>query len=572
MLRDTNCGELRRKDLGKTVTIGGWIKKVRDHGEIVFVDLWDRYGKTQIVITNERRDLLKRAKTLGLEWVIIVNGVVRERPKDMVNKEIDTGEIEVLAQDIKIFNKSKVPPFVVEEELKAGEELRYRYRYLDLRREKMLKKFLLRHQVFNIIRNYLGERNFLEVETPILAKSTPEGARDFLVPSRLHRGKFYALAQSPQLYKQILMVSGFDKYYQFAKCLRDEDLRGDRQFEHTQLDIEMSFTDESTMFDLMEGLMSGVFKNVLKLAIRLPFPRMTYEEAMERFGSDKPDLRNPLEIKDYTKVAKSGKFKIMIENPETRGIKVKGFFSRKQIDELEAIAKKGGAGGLLYLINDGRYKGPFIKHFDDLSPFKVQNGETLFLISGGKKIVLESLGVLRKKLGYLLNVVEGGFKFLWVTDFPLFLYNEDEKHIEPCHHIFTQPKEEDMEYLDKDPLKVIGRQYDLVLNGVELASGSIRNHNPELQKKLFKVLGMSNEEIENKFGFLLEALSYGAPPHGGIAMGMDRLCMIMAGSKTIRDVIAFPKTYLGMGLMEGSPSEVGENELKELHIKVVKDE
>jgi len=571
MLRDTNCGELRRRDLGKTVTIGGWVKKVRDHGEIVFVDLWDRYGKTQIVITNERRDLLQIAKTLGLEWVIIVNGVVRERPEDMINKEIDTGEIEVLAQGIKILNKSKIPPFVVEEELKAGEELRYRYRYLDLRREKMHKKFQLRHQVFNIIRNYLGERNFLEVETPILAKSTPEGARDFLVPSRLHRGKFYALAQSPQLYKQILMVSGFDKYYQFAKCLRDEDLRGDRQFEHTQLDIEVSFTDESSVFDLMEGLMLGVFNDVLKLAIRLPFPRMTYKEAMERFGSDKPDLRNPLEIKDYTKVAKSGKFKIMIENSETRGIKVKGFFSRKQIDELETIVKKAGAGGLLYLINDGKYRGPFVKHFDDLSPFKVQNGETLFLISGERKIVLGSIGVLRKRLGDLLDVMEAGFKFLWVTDFPLFLYNEDEKHIEPCHHIFTQPKAKDMEYLDKDPLKVIGRQYDLVLNGIELASGSIRNHNSELQKKLFKVLGMSDEEIENRFGFLLEALSYGAPPHGGIAMGMDRLCMIMAGSKTIRDVIAFPKTYLGMGLMEGSPSKVGENELKELHIKVVKD-
>lgn len=562
MIRDVNCGELRIRDSGRKVKIAGWVKKIRDHGEIVFIDLWDRYGKTQIVV-RDNEEILRTVKKIGLEWVVLFAGVVSERPDEMKNKDYPTGEIEVVAEEIFVLNQSNVPPFVVEEEIKAQEDLRLKYRYLDLRRKGMIKNFELRHRFIQIVRDFLDKRNFLEVDTPILAKSTPEGARDFLVPSRLYKGKFYALAQSPQIYKQILMVSGFDRYYQFAKCLRDEDLRGDRQFEFTQIDIEMSFPEMDDILNIVEDMTRIVFRELSGYEIK-EIPRFTYNEVMERYGSDKPDLRNPLFIEDFTDFVKDSGFRIFKEADFTGGIRIKNIPTRSKIIELEEKIKKEGAKGLLYISRENEYKGNFIKHIRSPEIFNMKEGESIFLISGDKLKTLRFLGRLRSEL-YNENV--SGFSILWVLNFPLFEYDEESKSIVPCHHIFTSP-DIPIEEVEKEPLKAVGKQYDLVINGVEIASGSIRNHDPEIQKRLFKIMGMSDKEIEDRFGFLLEALSYGAPPHGGIAIGFDRYVAILAGEKSIRSVMAFPKTYQGYGLMEGSPNEVSEKELRELGIMI----
>ncbi|HDI82877.1 MAG TPA: aspartate--tRNA ligase [candidate division WOR-3 bacterium] len=570
MIRDVNCGELREKDSGRHVRIAGWVRKIRDHGEIIFIDLWDRYGKTQVFIPSDREELKEKVREIGLEWVVLFEGEVRERPEEMKNRKIPTGGIEVVAERMEVLNRSRVPPFVVGEEIKAGEELRYRYRYLDLRRRRMIKNFEIRHRVMQVVRDYLDRNGFIEVETPYLAKSTPEGARDFIVPSRLHPGKFYALAQSPQIYKQILMVSGFDRYYQFARCFRDEDLRGDRQFEHTQIDIEFSFPEEEDVFNLTEGLMADIFKQVRGIELETPFPRMKYIQSMEKYGTDKPDLRNPLMIEEFTERVKDSPFRVFSSSEYTGGIRVKRILSRRDIQELEERIKKEGGKGVLYLVKEGEYRGSFVKHHPDLDTFGLNDGETLLLISGERKQALTLLGILRNILGEKLGLIQDGFRFVWITRFPLFELDEDE-NITPCHHIFTMPAVS-IEEVRENPTTAEGMQYDLVLNGVELASGSIRNHNPEIQRELFRIMGLSEDEIEERFGFLLEALSLGAPPHGGIAPGLDRLCMLLAGEESIRDVIAFPKTYQGLGLMEGSPSYVHKELLRELHIKVVDDD
>jgi aspartyl-tRNA synthetase len=570
MLRSNTCGELTAKDSGKKVTLAGWIRKIRDHGEIVFVDLWDRYGVTQIVFSIEDSSL-KKVKTLGLEWVIAVDGEVRKRPDDMINEDMSTGEIEVYAEDFQVLNASEVPPFVVQEDIKAEKELRFKYRYLDLRRDEALKGLILRHKLMQTARKILNERDFLEVETPILATPTPEGARDFLVPSRLQKGKFYSLAQSPQLYKQILMVGGFDRYYQISKSFRDEDMRGDRQLEFTQIDLEMSFVGKEDVFSVGEDLMAAFIKEGLGEEVSTPFSRIPYREVMDKYGTDRPDLRNPLVIEDYSEPGKSGDFGILNSAEKIKGIKVKGDFSRKQIKDFEEIVKKSGAKGLLYLMNaEGEYKGSFVKYFEDCGIFGLDTGETLFLIVGKKdKEVLIPLGTLRDELGKNLKLIKDGWEFLWVTDFPMFEWDEENSCWIPCHHIFTEPTGD---VKDIDPGEIIGQQYDLVLNGVELLSGSIRCHDPEIQLKLMEIIGMSREEALNKFGFLLKALTLGAPPHGGMGVGFDRMCMLLAGKNSITDVIAFPKTLSGLGLMEGSPGSVSVEELKDLNLKVIESE
>jgi aspartyl-tRNA synthetase len=566
-LRTHTCGALTGKDAGKRVMLIGWVNRKRDHGGLSFIDLRDRFGTTQIVIHPEKKREMETVREIKNECVVSVSGTVQKRPTEMVNKEMKTGEIEVEADTLDMVNPSLTPPFVIEEAVKAQEELKLKYRYLDLRRRIMLHHLKTRHAITQSIREYLVEQGFLEIETPILAKATPEGARDFLVPSREEIGKFYALAQSPQMYKQILMVAGVDRYFQFAKCLRDEDMRGDRQPEHTQIDIEMSFVTEEDIYTLCEAMFQKLFRDILSIDIETPFPRITYRDAMEIYGCDRPDLRIPLIITDYTHAAKTGKFRVFNESMAIKGIKVNRSFSRKHIDELEMIAKKAGARGLLWIAYDEEYRGPFVKHFDDLSVFKMNKGDILFLIAGERKSILPPLSELRKELGkeYLQA---GDYKCAWVTHFPLFEWNDETKSLDACHHIFTMPVDENLDALDENPGSALGRQYDIVINGVEIASGSIRNHDAEIQRKLLKMIGLNDTAIDARFGFLLNALQYGAPPHGGIAPGIDRICMILEGTDTIRDVIAFPKTLTKKGLLEETPSEVEQNQLDELHIEI----
>ncbi len=568
-LRTHTCGELCKIDEGKKVTLIGWVNRKRDHGGLSFIDLRDRYGLTQIVIHPEEEKAMETVPDIKSEYIISVSGTVRKRPSNMVNPDLVTGEIEVETENITIINPSLTPPFVIEEDVKALEELRLKYRYLDLRRRTMLNHFITRHAVIQSIRTFLSKRGFLEVETPILAKTTPEGARDFLVPSRMEKGKFYALAQSPQIYKQILMIAGFDRYYQFAKCLRDEDLRGNRQLEHTQIDIEMSFISEEDIYSLTEEMMKQLFLDVLKINISIPFQRIEYVDSIEKYGTDKPDMRIPLEISDITQIAKTGSFRVFNDSSIIKGIKITEIFSRKAIDELEKVVKKAGAPGLLWITRNDGYKGPFIKYFNDPDIFGLKEGETFLLIAGENDMVSSTLCELRKTIGKKF-IRNDDYKLTWITKFPLFEWNEDENIWNATHHIFTMPLEEDLKKLTKEPGKVRGKLYDLVINGEEIASGSIRNHIPEIQKTLLKIADFSNEQIEARFGYLLNALQYGAPPHGGIAPGIDRICMVFEGLDSIRDVIAFPKTLTGKGLLEGTPSSVEKNQLDDLNIELKK--
>jgi aspartyl-tRNA synthetase len=598
--RTHTCGELRKTDVGKTVILNGWVRKWRNHGGLLFIDLRDRYGFTQVVFKPDLVDekTMNEASHLRAEYVISMEGEVSTRPEGMANKDMETGEIEVIVRKMIILNESKTPPFDIVDEPKASEELKLTYRYLDLRRAPLQWKMRIRHEVTIAIREYLNSKEFYEIETPLLMRSTPEGARDFIVPSRVNPGKFFALPQSPQLLKQILMISGFDRYYQLARCLRDEDLRADRQPEHTQIDMEMSFVTEDDIFSVVEGMMTHVFKKVLGVELKTPFPRFTFQEVMERYGSDKPDTRFGMEITKLTGSVSGSQFKVFSQTIESNGMicginfKSGAKLSRKDIENLEGVVKECGAKGLLTITRTGEgFKSSFAKFItpeeqDSIAKaLNLEEGDIGLIIADQPKTVLAALGKLRLHLAHKYDLIDKTkWNFLWVYEFPLFEYNPEEKRFDAMHNIVTMPYEEDMvkleegftttipvDHRDHPWANIRARQYDLVLNGMEIASGGIRNHKRELQQRVLNALGIDDERAERMFGFLLRALEYGAPPHGGIAPGLDRILALMTGSDSIRDVIAFPKTTQAQSLMDGAPSEVDEKQLKELKIKVVKD-
>jgi len=579
MNRTNNCGELTKSNLGQTVKLSGWVNKIREKGFIIWVDLRDRYGITQLVFDKERSndEIFTTASKLGREFVIEVEGSVIERKS--INENIDTGEIEILVTSINILNKSLTPPFTIENESDGGEELRMKYRYLDIRREPIKENLIFRHSLSLEVRNYLSENSFIDVETPCLIKSTPEGARDFIVPSRLNPDHYYALPQSPQIFKQLLMIGGIDKYYQIVKCFRDEDLRADRQPEFTQIDCEMSFVNQEDVFQQFEGLMKRIFSKFLG-SDNVTFNRMTYESAIEKYGTDKPDLRYELLIHNISDEVKGKNFQIFDNNEISVCLKVEGKsdLSRKEIDEITDWVKRPqiGASGLLWIKhnNDDSFKSSFDKFFSD-SDLKVisekissKPGDIIFIMSGEYKKTLEQLGSLRVELASRFNLIDQEkICPLWVTDFPLFEWDEEEKRFFSMHHPFTSPKPEFIDILDKDPGKVIANAYDLVLNGNEIGGGSIRIHDFDTQMKVFELLGMSKEEYTSQFGFLIEALKYGAPPHGGIAFGLDRLSAVLKGKDVIRDFIAFPKNNSGKDLMIDAPSKLTKDQLKDLSQK-----
>jgi aspartyl-tRNA synthetase len=581
--RTHSAGELRKDDAGEKVRLAGWVHRRRDHGGLIFVDLRDRWGMTQVTFHPERDGIFSSAEQLRPEWSISVEGEVVRRPEGNENPDLPTGAIEVEATGLKILNPSETPPFEIERDRPVDETLRLKYRYLDLRRERMRDKILLRHRVVKHMRDYLDDRGFVEIETPLLTASTPEGARDYLVPARLYPGQFYALPQSPQQFKQLLMVAGFERYFQIARALRDEDQRGDRQPEHTQLDLEMSYTTQDEILDLIEGLYSGIVEQLTqKRLLARPFPRLTYAEAMDRFGTDKPDIRFGLEFHDVSPLAADSEFKVFKGAVESggsvRGIAVGGLgdLTRRELDELTAVATSGGAKGLAHFRAqaDG-LKSPVAKFFSEKQQATLREtlgageGDWLFFVADKNPVVFESLNRLRLHFRDRLGLADPDvLGMCWVTDFPLFEWNEDEGRIEPMHHMFTMPREDDLPLLDSDPLRVIGQLYDLVANGTELASGSMRIHNPDLQQKVFDVIGIGPEEARRRFGTILTAFRYGAPPHGGIAPGVDRLVMLLTDEPNIREVMAFPKTQAARDEMMDAPGPVSEEQLKELNISL----
>ncbi len=582
--RTHTCGELRAANAEENVVLMGWVHRRRDHGGLIFIDLRDRYGLTQIVFDPNRSETLhQKAKTLRGEFVVAVRGSVQPRPEGMVNPGLATGEIEVYADELKILNPAKTPPFGVDENVEVSEELRLKYRYLDLRSSAMKNNLLLRHQTYQVVRRFFDENGFVEVETPFLMRSTPEGARDYLVPSRIHKGKFYALPQSPQTYKQILMVAGLDRYFQIVKCFRDEDLRADRQPEFTQIDVEMSFVEMDDVLGLIEQLMRRIFKEVLDFDLELPVPRLTYQEALERFGTDKPDLRFGLELVEITESVRGSEFKVFANNVEAGGIVcgvlVKGGarYSRKDIDTLTQAMVAEGAKGLVALkVSDSGWDSALAKFFSGEAiagineAFSAEPGDLILLISDTKENALRLAGVLRLKIAEKEQLVsDDEYRLVWITEFPLLEFDTEEKRYVSLHHPFTAPRDEDVSKLSQDPGAVRAKAYDLVLNGYEIAGGSIRIHNRQLQNQIFNLLNIDDREARDKFGFLLEAFEYGAPPHGGIAFGFDRLVMLLAKEKSIREVIAFPKTNSALSLMDGAPSEVSAEQLRELGLKVI---
>jgi aspartyl-tRNA synthetase len=584
-MRTHYCGQVSEALTGRMVTVAGWAHRRRDHGGVIFVDLRDREGLLQIVFDPDRAAVFAMAERVRNEFVLKVTGLVRTRPPGTANTHLKSGQVELLCQELEILNRSDPLPFQLDEHV--SEEVRLRFRYIDLRREEMRDRLLLRHRITRAIRHYLDEAGFIDIETPMLSKATPEGARDYLVPSRTHAGKFFALPQSPQIYKQLLMISGFDRYYQIVRCFRDEDLRADRQPEFTQLDVETSFLDQSQIQELMEGLIRHLFKQVLDVDLPDPMPRMGYAEAMRRYGSDKPDLRVPLELVDVADLVKGCDFKVFAgPAADPRGrvtalcVPQGGRLSRKEIDDYTAYVARYGAKGLAYVkVNDiakGRegLQSPILKFLSDaavngiLERTGAADGDLIFFGADSAKVVSDALGALRLKVGQDLKLVAAGWRPLWVVDFPMFEWDEEARRWQAMHHPFTSPANLDYAALAASPAEATAKAYDMVLNGSEIGGGSVRIHSQELQSVVFDLLGISPEEARVKFGFLLDALKYGAPPHGGIAFGLDRLAMLMAGADSIRDVIAFPKTQTAADLLMDAPTEVSEAQLKELHIRV----
>ncbi len=581
--RTHTCGELTAKNLDEVVTLYGWIHTRRDHGGLIFIDLWDKYGLTQVVLNPQIDQLAhQEAHSLRGNFVISVRGKVRSRPEDMINPKLKTGEIEVFIEQLEILNPSNTPPFTGWEHQEVGEATRLKHRYLDLRSNELQKNLELRYQITRVARDVLDKAKFIEIETPILTKSTPEGARDYLVPSRLNPQKFYALPQSPQLFKQILMVSGMDRYFQIVKCFRDEDLRLDRQPEFTQIDMEMSFVNEKQIFTLVEDMIASIYRQTLDIKIETPFAILKYQDAINRFGSDKPDLRFGLELVDVSEVVRGAGFKVFAQaldaGGQVKAINIKNSadsLSRKALDDLTEVAKTYGAKGMAWIkIQQNELQSPIIKFFEKeildklIKTVKGEPGDTIVFSADTPKVVADSLANVRLSAAKLLNLTEENLiKLVWITEFPLVEYNEEQNRNTAMHHPFTAPLEEDLEKFESNPNEMRARAYDLVLNGNEIGGGSVRIHRRDIQQKMFKLLGIEKEEAELKFGFLLDALQYGAPPHAGIAFGLDRIAMLLAGAPSIREVIAFPKTQKATCLMTQAPSEIDSKQLKELTLK-----